>query len=178
MDSRSATVYSGGHSDDVDYVSWNPTHPELFCTSSTRDRRIVFWDARRMFNWPSRLPSISHFWVCLESRYTQQVSVKFPPAQTIYTPDGRSLGYISALNQLFFLNYGKINDESSKEEWHTSNIDSVRSEFNLIHISNKCINFNRKQPALSSSVLLVKLLYLLIMEIIPCVSWITLHLTS
>lgn len=47
LEFRSAQVYSGGHSDDVDYVSWNPTHPELFCTSSQKDRRIVFWDARR-----------------------------------------------------------------------------------------------------------------------------------
>jgi WD40 repeat protein len=47
MEFRSATSFSGGHSDDVDYVSWNPTHPELFCTSSQKDRRIVFWDARR-----------------------------------------------------------------------------------------------------------------------------------
>lgn len=36
MDARSATTYSGGHSEDVDYVSWNPTHTELFCTSSLR----------------------------------------------------------------------------------------------------------------------------------------------
>ena len=47
MEYRAATHFSGGHSDDVDHVSWNPTHPELFCTSSQRDRRIVFWDARR-----------------------------------------------------------------------------------------------------------------------------------
>jgi len=47
MEFRSATAFSGGHSDDVDYVSWNPTHPELFCTSSQKDRRIIFWDARR-----------------------------------------------------------------------------------------------------------------------------------
>jgi len=43
-------MYSGGHVDDVDYVSWNPTHPDLFCTSSQKDRRIVFWDARRVYN--------------------------------------------------------------------------------------------------------------------------------
>ena len=49
MESRAATLFSGGHNDDVDYVSWNPTHPELFCTSGQKDRRIVFWDARRMF---------------------------------------------------------------------------------------------------------------------------------
>ncbi|PPQ79523.1 hypothetical protein CVT25_003405 [Psilocybe cyanescens] len=104
MDSRSATVYSGGHSDDVDYLSWNPTHPELFCTSSQRDRRIVFWDAR-------------------QSRCTQQVSLKVSPVQTTYTPDGRSLGYISAGHQLFFLTYGKANEETSKEEWRTSNLE-------------------------------------------------------
>jgi len=49
MEARAATHFSGGHADDVDYVSWNPTHPELFCTSSQKDRRIVFWDARREF---------------------------------------------------------------------------------------------------------------------------------
>jgi len=49
MDMRAAVLFSGGHSDDVDYLSWNPTHPDLFCTSSQKDRRIVFWDARRMF---------------------------------------------------------------------------------------------------------------------------------
>src|SRR5580658_1264403 len=48
MDMRAATLFSGGHSDDVDYLSWNPTHPDLFCTSSQKDRRIIFWDARRM----------------------------------------------------------------------------------------------------------------------------------
>ena len=47
MEYRAAIHFSGGHSDDVDHVSWNPTHPELFCTSSQRDRRVVFWDARR-----------------------------------------------------------------------------------------------------------------------------------
>lgn len=47
MEYRAATSFTGGHSDDVDYVSWNPTHPELFCTTSQKDRRIVFWDARR-----------------------------------------------------------------------------------------------------------------------------------
>ena len=52
LDYRSAQIYSGGHSDDVDYISWNPTHPDLFCTSSSKDRRIVFWDARRASSLP------------------------------------------------------------------------------------------------------------------------------
>lgn len=49
MEMRSASLFSGAHLDDVDYVSYNPTHPELFCSSSQKDRRIVFWDARRTF---------------------------------------------------------------------------------------------------------------------------------
>src|SRR5216683_4852105 len=48
METRSASLFSGAHSDEVDYVAWNPTHPELLCSSSQKDRRIVFWDARRM----------------------------------------------------------------------------------------------------------------------------------
>jgi THO complex subunit 3 len=48
MEMRSASLFSGAHSDEVDYVAWNPTHPELFCSSSQKDRRIAFWDARRM----------------------------------------------------------------------------------------------------------------------------------
>ena len=47
MEIRAASIYSGAHADDVDHVSWNPTHPELFISSSQKDRKIVFWDARR-----------------------------------------------------------------------------------------------------------------------------------
>ncbi|KAL4081453.1 hypothetical protein V8B97DRAFT_2014302 [Scleroderma yunnanense] len=36
MEFRSATHFSGGHSDDVDHMSWNPIHPDLFCTSWNR----------------------------------------------------------------------------------------------------------------------------------------------
>jgi THO complex subunit 3 len=56
---RSASMFSGGHVDDVDYVSWNPAHPELFCTSSQRDRKIVFWDARRKLRHHQQ-PSLRH----------------------------------------------------------------------------------------------------------------------
>lgn len=47
MELRSASVYSTGHIDEVDYISWNPVHPELFVTTSQKDKRLVFWDARR-----------------------------------------------------------------------------------------------------------------------------------
>lgn len=81
---RSATTYSGGHTEDVDYISWNPTHPDLFCTSSQRDRRIVFWDAR-------------------QSRNIQVYNSKYSTVQTAYSPNGRELLGISATNALFFM---------------------------------------------------------------------------
>ena len=40
-------MYSGGYQDEVDYIAWNPTHPDLFCTSGMKDRKIVFFDTRR-----------------------------------------------------------------------------------------------------------------------------------
>jgi len=103
MEYRSSATFSGGHSDDVDYVSWNPTHPELFCTSSQKDRRIVFWDAR-------------------QSRHIQQVPLKVAPVQLNYSPDGRSLLYTSAGHQLFFMsNVQEVG--SSKRHWQTSDKD-------------------------------------------------------
>ena len=122
MESRAATLFSGGHSDDVDYVSWNPTHPELFCTSGQKDRRIVFWDARRMFVIFS--PSLFNHRIYSESRYIQQCQMKVSPVQTSYSPDGRSLLYASAGHQLFFMTLGKMGDET-KEEWHPSDRDAV-----------------------------------------------------
>ncbi|TFY72338.1 hypothetical protein EVG20_g660 [Dentipellis fragilis] len=107
MEMRSATLFSGGHVDEVDYVTWNPTHPELFCSSSQKDRRIVFWDAR-------------------QSRPIQQLTLKVSPAQMNYSPDGRTLLYISAGHQLFFLNYGKDpkEGEDAKEQWTAVEKDS------------------------------------------------------
>ncbi|PFH51332.1 hypothetical protein AMATHDRAFT_3181 [Amanita thiersii Skay4041] len=105
MEFRSATSFSGGHSDDVDYVSWNPTHPELFCTSGQKDRRIVFWDAR-------------------QSRYIQQCALKVSPVQTCYSPDGQWLLYTSAGHQLFSLLLSK-EGEDGKEQWRSSDRDPV-----------------------------------------------------
>ncbi|KAI0309405.1 WD40-repeat-containing domain protein [Amylostereum chailletii] len=100
MEMRSASLFSGAHSEEVDYVTWNPTHPELFCSSSQKDRRIVFWDAR---------PGA-------ESRHVQQCSLKTTPVQTNYSPDGKTLLYVSASHQLFFMAYGK-HGEDGKETW-------------------------------------------------------------
>ena len=50
MELRAASMFSGGYQDEVDYIAWNPTHPDLFCTSGMKDRKIVFFDTRREFN--------------------------------------------------------------------------------------------------------------------------------
>ena len=60
MEIRAASIYSGSHADDVDHVSLNPTHPELFVSSSQKDRKIVFWDARRALH-NSRISCFSNF---------------------------------------------------------------------------------------------------------------------
>lgn len=119
MEMRAATNFSGGHSDDVDYVSWNPTHPDLFCTSSQKDRRIVFWDAR-------------------QSRYIQQCPVKISPVQTSYSPDGRSLLFASAGHQLFFMTLGKEGEET-KEQWHVSDKDAIGSTAIFNHVGDGVI---------------------------------------
>ncbi|KAJ7167607.1 WD40-repeat-containing domain protein [Mycena filopes] len=113
MEQKNAVMFSGAHSDDVDYVSWNPTHPDLFCTSSQKDRRVVFWDAR-------------------QSRYTQHISLKVSPMQTNYAPDGRSLLYTSAGHQLFFLTLGKEADEA-KETWRTMSTEPAISSTALFN---------------------------------------------
>lgn len=127
MEYRAATSFTGGHTDDVDYVSWNPTHTELFCTSSQKDRRIVFWDARRKLC----VGAIYHYaafhtFHISESRNTQQITLKVSPVQTNYSPDGRSLLYTSAGHQLFFMTFGKEN-EGGKEQWTLSDKDGVRT---------------------------------------------------
>lgn len=47
MELRAASMFSGGFQDEVDYIAWNPTHPDLFCASGMKDRKIVFFDTRR-----------------------------------------------------------------------------------------------------------------------------------
>ncbi|TFK25966.1 WD40 repeat-like protein [Coprinopsis marcescibilis] len=104
LDPRSPTIFTGGHSDDVDYISWNPTHPELFCTSSSRDRRIVFWDAR-------------------QSRNVQNCPLKVSPVQTNYSPDGRNLLFTSTGHQLFSMSLGRDSPDV-KEQWKLSDKDA------------------------------------------------------
>ncbi|KAI0832675.1 WD40 repeat-like protein [Trametes gibbosa] len=98
LETRSCTTYTGGHIDDADYIAWNPTHPELFCTSSQKDRRVVFWDGR-------------------QSRPIQHVPLKFAPAQLNYSPDGKTIMYTTTSRQVGVLTFGKEGEET-KEQWH------------------------------------------------------------
>ncbi|KAJ7579099.1 WD40-repeat-containing domain protein [Mycena floridula] len=107
MDARSASMFSGGHSEDVDYVSWNPTHPELFCTTSQKDKHVVFWDAR-------------------QSRNLQQCQTKGFPMQTSYAPDGRSLLYTTTGQLVFRLAIGPQGDKG-KEQWSASDLNEKLS---------------------------------------------------
>ncbi|KAG7097347.1 hypothetical protein E1B28_004702 [Marasmius oreades] len=120
MEHRSAQMFSGGHADEVDYVSWNPTHPELFCTSSQKDRRIVFWDAR-------------------QSRYIQQIASKSAPNYTTYSPDGRTIMICSTANHTSFLSFGK-EVEDSKEQWRpTDKVPTTASTGIFNHAGNGLI---------------------------------------
>ncbi|OBZ70055.1 THO complex subunit 3 [Grifola frondosa] len=105
MEPRASANFSGAHSDDVDYVSWNPTHPELFCTSSQKDKRIVLWDGR-------------------QSRHVQLCQSKVSPVMTTYSPDGRTILFTSTGRHLHVLTYGKEGEET-KEQWHISDRDSI-----------------------------------------------------
>lgn len=104
MEPRTASFFTGAHSDEVDYVAWNPTHPDLFCTSSQKDRRIVFWDAR-------------------QSRAIQQILLRSSPMQLHYSPDGRTIAVVSIAHQLSFLSLGK-ESEDTKETWRQLPKDS------------------------------------------------------
>ncbi|KAF8917003.1 WD40-repeat-containing domain protein [Mucidula mucida] len=99
MDVHKSQSFTGGHSEAVDYISWNPTHPDLFVTSSSTERKLVFWDAR-------------------QSRNIQQVALKSYPMQTNYSPDGRTVLYNTSGHQLYFVEYGPGKD-SVKESWAT-----------------------------------------------------------
>lgn len=68
----------------------------------------------------------------IESRYIQQIPLKYSPVQMTYAPDGKSLLYVSGGNQLFFLTYNEIDGGDAKKdgkpvkEWRTSDGDIVR----------------------------------------------------
>ncbi|KAF7792851.1 hypothetical protein EIP86_003952 [Pleurotus ostreatoroseus] len=127
VDMRSASMFSGGHQDDVDYISWNPSHPDLFCTSSQKDKRLIWWDAR-------------------QSRPLQTMTLKTPPIQTTYSPDGKSLLYTTTSRQMFSLTYGKENEEV-KDSWHLTNRDPLNVSRVIFNHTGDCIVGSHFQDA-------------------------------
>ncbi|KAH9943213.1 WD40 repeat-like protein [Epithele typhae] len=109
LEQRTSTNFTGGHSDDIDYIAWSPVHPELFCTSSQKDRRIVFWDGR-------------------QSRSVQSIQLKVPPAQVIYAPDGKSILYCSTTRQIGILRFGS-QGEGAKDAWPQSTATTALFNF-------------------------------------------------
>ncbi|TDL29654.1 WD40 repeat-like protein [Rickenella mellea] len=105
LETRTAVQYSSGHELEVDYVTWNPTHPELFCSSSQKDRKVVFWDAR-------------------QSRPTQSYTHHLSPTQLNYSPDGKTLAMITSNHQLYFMTYG-AKDGETKQEWSLMKRDAT-----------------------------------------------------
>jgi len=109
MEVRSASTFAGGHSDDVDHLSWNPTHPDLFCTSSQKDKRIVFWDAR-------------------QSRHIQTLHLKQSPVQTVWSPTGKDLVCITNMRSLLFAKFGR-EGESTSPAWYAVDRDGMASSW-------------------------------------------------
>ncbi|KAH9833686.1 WD40 repeat-like protein [Rhodofomes roseus] len=105
MELRAASMFSGGYQDEVDYIAWNPTHPDLFCTSGQKDRKIVFFDTR-------------------QSRSVQSLQLKISPAQLNYAPDGKTVLFTTSGKQLYGLTYSKQGEET-KEQWHLWDKDPI-----------------------------------------------------
>ena len=142
MDVRSASTYTGGHTDDVDHLSWNPTHPDLFCTSSQKDKRIVFWDARREYSGHLNcLIMLYNVWMLMfvpESRYIQTLHLKHSPSHTVWSPTGKDLVCITTSRNLLFAKYGPT-PEGPGQSWHAVDREGVRHLFPYAFIARTLI---------------------------------------
>lgn len=100
IDLRSCQMFQGGHTDDIDHMSWNPIHPDLFVTSSQKDKKLVFWDTR-------------------QKTYIQTLQFsKILPVSTTWSPDGRTVLWTSAGRQTYVLGFGQREGET-RESWST-----------------------------------------------------------
>ena len=115
LEPRTASQYLNGHENEVDYVTWNPAHPDLFCSSSQKDRRVVFWDIRRMYH-DFSLRYFRDNCSEVESRHIQYYSHNVSPTQINYSPNGKNLAVVTANHQLSFMEYGSEGGES-KGHW-------------------------------------------------------------
>ena len=59
--------------------------------------------------------SDGHSWRTIETRPTQTLSLKFSPARTSYSPDGRVLLVVASNNTIYI--YGLRKNDDGKETW-------------------------------------------------------------
>lgn len=104
---------SGGHSQQVDQVTWNPAHKDLLCSSSSEDRRVCFWDARQV-------------------KCVQNIQLDVSPWQISYSPDGETLLAIGNDNSraILLFQHGKL---ESRDHW--TQIESPKHSLEQASIS-------------------------------------------
>ncbi|KAF8507841.1 WD40 repeat-like protein [Hysterangium stoloniferum] len=96
LDPRNTTTISGAHTEAVDFVAWNPTHPELLCSSSTKDKRVAFYDAR-------------------QSRPTQVINTSRHPVNIQYSPDAKTIMVLDDDDRVSFIKHGHTGPEGQLE---------------------------------------------------------------
>jgi len=95
-------------------VAWNPTHPELLCSSSSRDKRVAFYDARRAScSSDDKIPSSN----CseIETRPTQVISLPRRPVSLQYSPDAKNIMVVDEEDRLMFIKHGNTGPEGQSE---------------------------------------------------------------
>ncbi|KAF8580584.1 WD40 repeat-like protein [Ramaria rubella] len=105
LDPRNTTTISGAHTEAVEIVSWNPTHPELLCSSSSKDKRVAFYDAR-------------------QSRPTQVINTSRHPINVQYSPDGKTVMVVDDDDRLSFIKHGNTGTDGQLE-WKAGEIARV-----------------------------------------------------
>jgi len=84
----------------VEHVAWNPTHPELLCSTSRKDMKVAFWDAR-------------------QSKPIQSFNVSRKPLSIHYSPNGRTILMLDDDDKLSFLHLD-ANPEVAQLTWTAS----------------------------------------------------------
>jgi THO complex subunit 3 len=123
LDPRNTTTISGAHTEAVEFVAWNPTHPELFCSSSSKDKRVAFYDARREFRSPTVFAPFLLLFLQLvasssESRPTQVINTSRHPINLQYSPDAKTIMVLDDDDRLSFIKHGNTGSDGHLE-WKT-----------------------------------------------------------
>ncbi|GJJ07179.1 hypothetical protein Clacol_001379 [Clathrus columnatus] len=108
LDPRNTTTLGGAHTEIIDFVAWNPTHPELLCSASSKDKRVAFYDAR-------------------QSRPTQVLSTSRHPINLQYSPDAKTIMVLDDDDRLSFIKHGNTGSEGQLE-WKAGDSAKINSQ--------------------------------------------------